>query len=162
MAVAIYGLGLPAFVLQKTLQPLFFAREDTKRPFYYALAAMVINLLLAIGLSYYIGFIAAAVGTTMTGWVMVVMLANGARTMGDAAKFDARFRKRIWRIIGASVTMGLILLISATIMSPFFGMASWRYLALLILVAIGVISYFGIGQLIGAFRLGEFRNAVRR
>ncbi|MFT6944059.1 MAG: putative peptidoglycan lipid II flippase, partial [Yoonia sp.] len=26
LAVAIYGLGLPAFVLQKTLQPLFFAR----------------------------------------------------------------------------------------------------------------------------------------
>ncbi len=162
MAVAIYGLGLPAFVLQKTLQPLFFAREDTKRPFYYALAAMVINLLLAIGLSYYIGFIAAAVGTTMTGWVMVIMLARGARTMGDAAKFDARFRKRIWRIIGASGAMGIILLLAGAILSPVFGMANWRYLALLGLVAIGVISYFGIGQLIGAFRLGEFRRAMRR
>ena len=162
MAVAIYGLGLPAFVLQKTLQPLFFAREDTKRPFYYALAAMVINLLLAVGLSYYIGFIAAAVGTTMTGWAMVVMLANGARTMGDAAKFDARFRKRIWRIVGASVAMGVILLLAGMILSPVFDMASWRYLALLALIATGVISYFGIGQLIGAFRLGEFRSAMRR
>ena len=162
MAVAIYGLGLPAFVLQKTLQPLFFAREDTKRPFYYALAAMAINLVLAIGLSYYIGFIAAAVGTTMTGWVMVLMLARGARTMGDAAKFDARFRKRIWRIVGASGAMGVILLLAELILSPFFGMASWRYLALLVLVAIGVFSYFGIGQLIGAFRLGEFRSAMRR
>lgn len=37
LAVAIYGLGLPAFVMQKTLQPLFFARADTRRPFYYAL-----------------------------------------------------------------------------------------------------------------------------
>jgi putative peptidoglycan lipid II flippase len=162
MAVAIYGLGLPAFVLQKTLQPLFFAREDTKRPFYYALAAMVINLLLAVGLSYYIGFIAAAIGTTMTGWAMVVMLANGARTMGDAAKFDARFRKRIWRIIGASVAMGVILLHAGMILSPVFDMASWRYLALLALIATGVISYFSIGQLIGAFRLGEFRSAMRR
>ncbi len=26
LAVAVYGLGLPAFVLQKVLQPLFFAR----------------------------------------------------------------------------------------------------------------------------------------
>ena len=67
IAVAIYGLGLPAFVLQKTLQPLFFAREDTKRPFYYALAAMVLNAALAIGLSPFIGFAAAAVGTTLTG-----------------------------------------------------------------------------------------------
>ena len=30
LAVAIYGIGLPAFMLQKLLQPLFFAREDTR------------------------------------------------------------------------------------------------------------------------------------
>jgi len=29
-AVAVYGLGLPAFVLQKVLLPVFFAREDTR------------------------------------------------------------------------------------------------------------------------------------
>ena len=162
MAVAIYGLGLPAFVLQKSLQPLFFAREDTKRPFYYALAAMIINLVLAVGLSYYIGFIAAAVGTTLTSWAMVIMLARGARTMGDAAKFDTRFHKRIWRIIGASLAMGVILLLTGMIISPLFSIANWRYLALLVLVTIGISSYFGIGQLIGAFRLSEFRNAMRR
>lgn len=162
MAVAIYGLGLPAFVLQKSLQPLFFAREDTKRPFYYALAAMTINLVLAVGLSYFIGFIAAAIGTTLTSWAMVIMLARGARTMGDAAKFDTRFHKRIWRIIGASLAMGVILLLTGMIISPLFSIANWRYLALLVLVTIGISSYFGIGQLIGAFRLSEFRNAMRR
>ena len=162
MAVAIYGLGLPAFVLQKSLQPLFFAREDTKRPFYYALAAMIINLVLAVGLSYFIGFIAAAIGTTLTSWAMVIMLARGARTMGDAAKFDTRFHKRIWRIIGASLAMGVILLLTGMIISPLFSIANWRYLALLVLVTIGISSYFGIGQLIGAFRLSEFRNAMRR
>jgi putative peptidoglycan lipid II flippase len=26
----------------------------------------------------------------------------------------------------------------------------------------GIISYFGIGQLVGAFRLAEFRRAMRR
>ncbi|MEM9320884.1 MAG: murein biosynthesis integral membrane protein MurJ, partial [Pseudomonadota bacterium] len=43
LALAVYGAGLPAFVLQKVLQPLYFAREDTKTPFRYALVAMVIN-----------------------------------------------------------------------------------------------------------------------
>ena len=33
LATAIYALGLPAFMLQKLQQPLFFAREDTKTPF---------------------------------------------------------------------------------------------------------------------------------
>ncbi|MDG1867893.1 MAG: murein biosynthesis integral membrane protein MurJ [Yoonia sp.] len=161
-AVAIYGLGLPAFVLQKTLQPLFFAREDTKRPFFYALAAMIVNLVLAIGLSIPLGFIAAAIATTATGWAMVGLLMWGARSMGDAARFDTRFKSRIWRIIGASVAMGAILMVAAIILGPMLGLATWRYLALLILIAIGVVGYFGIGHLIGAFRLGEFRRALRR
>ncbi len=50
-AVAIYGLGLPAFVLQKVLQPIYFAREDTRRPFHFAVVAMVINVGLAVGLA---------------------------------------------------------------------------------------------------------------
>jgi len=91
LAVAVYGLGLPAFVLQKSLQPLFFAREDTKRPFYYAVAAMVLNAVLAVGLSYSIGYIAAAFATTITGWAMVIMLYHGSRSMGTAAVFDTRF-----------------------------------------------------------------------
>ncbi|WP_411891054.1 murein biosynthesis integral membrane protein MurJ [Yoonia sp. SDW83-1] len=162
IAVAIYGLGLPAFVMQKALQPLFFAREDTKRPFYYALVAMALNAALAIGLSPIIGFTAAAIGTTITGWATVALLWWGSRNMGDAAQFDDRFKRRLWRIIVAAIGMGVVLAISATIMKPFFGTATIRYAALALLVSIGIISYFGIGHLIGAFRMGEFRRALRR
>ena len=163
LAVAIYGLGLPAFVLQKTLQPLFFAREDTKRPFYYALAAMVLNAALAIGLSPFLGFSAAAIGTTLTGWAMVVMLIRGARNMGDAAQFDARFKRRVGRIIGAALGMGVVLWGAALLLAPFiFAESALRYAALLVLVLIGIISYFGLGHLVGAFRLSEFRAALRR
>ncbi|MEL6840092.1 MAG: murein biosynthesis integral membrane protein MurJ [Pseudomonadota bacterium] len=162
LAVAVYGLGLPAFVMQKTLQPLFFAREDTKRPFYYALIAMVLNAALAIGLSPVIGFIAAAIGTSLTGWAMVALLWRGSRTMGNAAQFDARFKTRLWRIILAAIGMGLILATVATIMKPFFGVATMRYIALLCLILVGIASYFAIGQLIGAFKLSEFRRNLRR
>jgi putative peptidoglycan lipid II flippase len=162
IAVAIYGLGLPAFVMQKTLQPLFFAREDTKRPFYYALVALALNAALAIGLSPVIGYIAAAVGTSLTGWATVLLLWRGSRTMGTAAQFDDRFKTRLWRIVVAAVGMGIVLAISATLMTPFFDIATLRYLALLGLVLIGVVSYFGIGQLIGAFKLSEFRRTLKR
>ncbi len=162
MAVAIYGLGLPAFVLQKTLQPLFFAREDTKRPFYYAVASMVINAVVAISLAPFIGFIAAAIGTTITGWAMVVLLWRGSRDMGDAAVLDDRFKSRIWRIIAASVGMGLVLIAAQAVLSPWLAMATVRYFALAVLVGIGIVSYFAIGQMIGAFRLAEFKAAMRR
>jgi len=132
LAVAIYGLGLPAFVLQKTLQPLFFAREDTKRPFYYAVIAMVLNAALAVGLAPYIGFIAAAVGTTLTGWAMVALLWNGSRK------------------------------IAQLLIGPYLLMPTVRYVALLILVVIGIVSYFGLAQLLGAVRLGDMKAALRR
>lgn len=162
MAVAVYGLGLPAFVIQKILQPLYFAREDTRSPFKYAVVAMIVNALVAIGLAPVIGWIAAAIATSLAAWVMVALLSIGARPMGDVARFDARFHARIWRIIAASFGMGVILWGAMVVMAPFFAMAGWRYLALLGLILIGMISYFGIGQLIGAFRLGEFKRAFQR
>ena len=162
LAVAIYGLGLPAFVLQKTFQPLFFAREDTKRPFYYALIALVLNAALAIGLSPIIGFIAAAVGTSLTGWATSFLLWRGSRTMGAAAAFDSRFKARLGKIILAAAAMGVILWVTAITMKPLFDMGTVRYFALLALVITGVVSYFGIGQMIGAFKLSEFRRNLRR
>lgn len=161
-AVWIYGLGLPSFVLQKILQPVYFAREDTRRPFYFALVAMVVNAGLAIGLAPFVGWIAPAIATTLAGWVMFFCLAAGARRYGDAARFDSRFHRRIWRILAASIAMGAILWISNVFMQPALGMDWWRILALLVLVAIGALAYFGIGHLIGAFRLSEFKQALRR
>jgi putative peptidoglycan lipid II flippase len=162
VAVTIYGLGLPAFVLQKILQPLFFAREDTQSPFRYAVIAMVINAAVALGLAPVIGWIAPAIATTLAAWAMVAFLGVGARRMGTVARFDARFHRRIWRIVAASLLMGAVLWISSVSLSPFLGMAGWRYLALFILVSIGILSYFGLGQLLGAFRLSEMRATLRR
>jgi putative peptidoglycan lipid II flippase len=161
-AVAIYGLGLPAFVLQKVLQPLFFAREDTKSPFRYAVWAMIVNAVVAIGLAPVIGWIAPAIATTLAGWVMVWMLAQGGRRMGDVARFDDRFRKRTLRVILASVAMGGVLWGSTLVLGPFLAVAGIRFAALLLLIAIGMASYAVIGQIIGAFSLREFREAFRR
>ncbi|MFO7770848.1 MAG: lipid II flippase MurJ, partial [Roseovarius gahaiensis] len=162
LAVAIYGLGLPAFVLQKILQPLFFAREDTKSPFRYAVVAMIVNAVLAVGLAFVIGWIAAAIATTVAGWAMVWLLMRGARQFGDVARLDNRFRRRVWRIGLASVLMGVIVWGMHVLLNPFFGVAGLRWLALLGMILAGIISYFGIGHMIGAFRLSEFRSAMRR
>jgi putative peptidoglycan lipid II flippase len=162
IAVAIYGLGLPAFVLQKILQPLFFARADTKSPFRYALVAMAINLVVAIGLAPFIGWIAPAVATTLAGWVMVVLLMRGVRPMGDVARFDDRFNTRIWRICAAAAVMGLGLWGLSTVLQDALHMAGIRYLALAGLIVASMVIYFGTGHLIGAFRLSDFRKSMRR
>ncbi|MBO9465769.1 murein biosynthesis integral membrane protein MurJ [Tropicibacter sp. R15_0] len=162
VAVAIYGLGLPSFVLQKVLQPLFFARHDTKSPFRYAAWAMVINAVLAFGLAPSIGWIAPAIATTVAGWVMVAMLALGARGMGEVAKFDPRFYARIWRICLAASIMGGALWAGFLVLTPWLFADYIRYAALLALIAIGAISYGIAGQMLGAFSMAELKGIVRR
>lgn len=162
LAVAIYGLGLPAFVLQKILQPLFFAREDTRSPFRYALMAMVVNAVLAVGLAYVLGWISAAIATTVAAWVMVVQLSGGARKFGDVARFDPQFHHRLWRICLASALMGAVLWGAGAVMGPLFAASGWRWVALLMLIAIGTLAYGLFGQMLGAFRLQEIRGRLRR
>lgn len=162
VAVAIYGLGLPAFVMQKILQPLFFAREDTRRPFHYAVVSMVVNAVLAIGLAPVVGWIAPAIATTVAAWVMVALLRTGARGYGDVARFDARFRSRLWRMVLASAVMGAALWFGTVLLSPFLGMPWIRAFALAVLIAIGMLTYFGVAHLIGAIRMGEIKQALGR
>lgn len=162
LALAIYGLGLPAFVLQKVLQPLYFAREDTRSPFRYAVVAMVVNAVLAFGLYPVVGWIAPAIAASAAGWAMVLLLAIGARGLGDVARFDARFRKRTWRIVLASVIMGAVLYVAQHFAGWIFDVPRWRYLALFGMILLGAVTYFGAGQMLGALRLGEIRRAVRR
>ncbi|MFK7875843.1 MAG: murein biosynthesis integral membrane protein MurJ [Paracoccaceae bacterium] len=166
VAVAIYGLGLPAFVMQKILQPLYFAREDTRSPFRYALVSMVINAVLAIGLAIILGpilgWVGPAIATTSAAWAMVWLLARGAKPMGEVAQLDARFRTRLWRILLASAAMGVVLSMLNTVMINFLGTPGWRYLALALLVIAGMASYVGFAHLFKAFRVAEMKAALRR
>lgn len=158
LALAIYGAGLPAFVLQKIWQPLFYAREDTRRPFVYAMTAMVVNLVVAVGLMPIIGFAAAAVATTVAAWIMLAQLIWGARHMGLAVSFDDRAIFRLPRIVAASVVMGLGLFGATFVLLPWLTDPVWRYAALGVLIALGMGIYFAFGTMIGAFKLSDLRR----
>src|SRR5690606_27004280 len=108
LAVAIYGAGLPAFVLQKVVSPVYYAREDTRSPFRFAVRAMIVNALIAIGLAPFLGWPAAALGTTVAGWTMFAELWRGTRGMNGAAEIDDRLRRALPRIVLSCVAMGAI------------------------------------------------------
>ncbi len=160
LACAIYGLGLPAFVMQKVLQPLYFAREDTRRPFYYAAVAMVINASVAVGLMAWLGYIAAAIGTTVAGWGMLALLWNGSRGMGDAAELDPTTGPRILRIAAAALLMGAALWLCDRFLLASITSAQLAKVGLLCLI--GVASYAAIGLALKAFTSAELRSVFRR
>jgi putative peptidoglycan lipid II flippase len=161
-AVMIYGIGLPSFVLAKVLSPIYFARENTKTPFYFALISMVINAGLAVGLSQYYGYLAAAIGTTTAGWAMLLLLWNGTRKLGDAAKMDTRLRRVLPRIIAASALMGIVLWVLAWVLADWLVTPQLRYVALSILIVGGGAVYGAFILGLGAMTIAELRGFLRR
>jgi putative peptidoglycan lipid II flippase len=162
LALAAYGAGLPAFVLHKVLQPLFYAREDTTSPFRYAVWSMVVNAALAVALLPLIGWLAAAVATTVSAWVMVWQLWRGSRTMGDAARLDDRFLTRVPRIVAASALMGLVLWALSVALAGPLATPGIRTAALGAMILAAMAVYFGTVLLIGGMSWAELRGAFRR
>ena len=162
LALAIYGAGLPAFVLHKVFQPLYYAREDSRSPFHFAIVSMVVNAAIAVGLMPLIGFAAAALATTVAAWAMAFQLWFGTRKMGDAARFDTRFRSRVPRAVAASMAMALALYLGQLGLAETLVNPTWRYVSLALLITLGSLISFSFGPAIGAFRLGDFRRNLRR
>ncbi|MFN0115644.1 MAG: murein biosynthesis integral membrane protein MurJ [Paracoccaceae bacterium] len=162
LALAIYGVGLPAFVLQKVLQPLYFAREDTATPFRFAVWSMVVNAVLAAGLAPFIGFAAAALGTTISAWVMAAQLWAGSRGMGEAARPDDRMRGRAPRILLASALMGAGVWAGAHYLADPLLHEGHRYWALAVLVVGGLALYLLTALLTGAIRRDDLKAGLGR
>ena len=159
-ALAIYAFGLPAFVLQKVLQPAFFAREDTRTPLRCALVSMVVNVVIAVGGAPFAGYLAAAVGTTVAGWVNLVLLWRATRGLGGEVAIDARLAARWPRILAASLAMGALVLGLAEAQAAL--LPDWRTAGLALIVVAGAVAYAAAAAALGAFRPSEVREAMWR
>jgi len=137
-----YGMGLPAFVILRTVTPLFHARGDTRTPVIATVASIVVNLgvklALIVGLSF--GAIGLALGTSIGAWLNLAILAVIAGSRGFL-KLDARLTIGGPRIIAAAVFAALVSwLVAAPLGEALAGVTFLRaesYLALLGLTALG-------------------------
>jgi len=136
LAVAVYGLGL--------------------------LVSMVVNAVVAIGLWPYLDYLAAALATTLAAWSMAWLLWRKARQFGDAAKLDARYRKRLPRIIVASLALGVMLYVLQVILLQGLGSPGLRYISLATLLIGGGMFYVIVGKAVGAFQPAEIKAALKR
>ena len=56
-ALKYFGYGVPAFALVKILSNFFFARDNTKTPFYISVGIVTVNVAISVSLFSYFGFI---------------------------------------------------------------------------------------------------------
>ncbi|MCY4101063.1 MAG: murein biosynthesis integral membrane protein MurJ [Rhodobacteraceae bacterium] len=160
-ALIIYAFGLPAFVLQKVYQPIYFARENTRTPFNFALVSMLVNAVVAIGLATTLGFLASALGTTLAGWAMLGLLVFGTRKYEGAGTFDHQLRRNLSKIIIVSIIMGSTLILGNFVLDAWLYQPGIRYVGLAILVLGGLLVY-GLAHLImGTWDWNQLKGLIR-
>ncbi|MDX1576184.1 MAG: murein biosynthesis integral membrane protein MurJ, partial [Kiloniellales bacterium] len=161
-ALAAFGLGLPAFVLVKVLQPGFFAREDTKTPFKITVLSVAANIALGLVLFWLLKHVGLALATSLAMWLNTALLALGLRRRGFFA-LDRRSRERLPRIALASVVMAVTLWIAQEMIGDWFLAALPTQIAgLALLVGGGILLYGAAALLVRAVDIHELRASFKR
>jgi putative peptidoglycan lipid II flippase len=169
-ALAIFALGLPAFVLIKVFSPAFFARQDTKTPMRYAGWSLTLNTIGSVALFFvfrklgWMPHLGIAVATSIGGWINAILLWRGLQSRGYFAA-DDQFKRALPRILISSVVMGVGLYALSWFLAPYIGGSTGfavRFTALMVLIGGGLGLYALAAWLTGAIRPNQFKAAFRR
>lgn len=157
-----FGVGLPAFILNKVQTPAFFAREDTATPMRFAVITLVIDLALAVGLFFVLGIVGIAIGTAVAAWINCGLLAWTLNARG-LFKLDPRTLDRLWRIAIASVIMGAGLVALRYGLDPWFDGSTVKKFAGLGLLCFGGLALYVVAAFaLKATSLGELKEQFAR
>ena len=74
LALFYFSFGLPAFSLIKVFSSFFFARHNTKTPFYISLISVLLNILISVLFFQKIGFIIIPIATSISSWFNAIAL----------------------------------------------------------------------------------------
>jgi putative peptidoglycan lipid II flippase len=169
LAVQVFALGLPAFVLIKVFSPGFFAREDTATPMRFAAVSMVINIAAGAALFFWIrdfapdrGHVGLAAATSLAGWINAGLLGYFLARRGGFAP-DARLARALPRLaLAAAIAGGGMAAIELyrTNIVPFA--LDSRLLAAVLASGAGFAVYAAAALLTRGVRISELRSAFSR
>ncbi|MDX3926612.1 MAG: murein biosynthesis integral membrane protein MurJ [Shinella sp.] len=162
--LAIYGLGLPGFVMIKALNPGFFAREDTKTPMRITLLSVVVNCILAVTLFPLFFERGIATAEAVSGWLTALLLFVTLVRRGHWP-LEKALVWRILRLLVATIVMALSLDFASDALADWLAPAAslhHQVMALGALVFLAMIVYFGVAFLIGGADLAMIRRNMRR
>ena len=157
LALTYFAFGVPAFAILKILSNLFFARNDTKTPFYFSVISVLINIIISVSLFSTLGFIIIPIATSISSWLNVLMHFYFINKR-NLHSFDNKFIYKLPRIILSVVVMtGVLYLLLGFFSDKFNYNESWKFIYLFIIVIISLISYFLISNFTGAFKFKDIK-----
>ncbi|HYH18376.1 MAG TPA: murein biosynthesis integral membrane protein MurJ [Azospirillum sp.] len=158
-----YALGLPAFVVIRSLVSGFYARQDTATPVRVAMAAMLVNVALKVALMGWLAQVGLAVATSVAAWVNAGLLAWLLHRRGLYTP-DARLRRNLPRMAVAGLALGGALWAGQSTLAPWLTSIDLplRVGGLALLVGLGGVVYGVLAVVLGLIRWGDLKRLRRR
>jgi putative peptidoglycan lipid II flippase len=163
-ALAIFGLGLPAFVMIKAFTPGFFAREDTRTPMIFAGVSVAVNVALALTLFPRMAESGIATAEAAAGWTNAMLLLGTLIRRGHWGQ-DRALLGRLPRLVLAAGVMAAAIHFALGYLEAWLAPSSpllVQIAALGALIGGAMIVYFGIAFAIGGADLGMIRRNMKR
>ncbi len=148
-ALKFFGYGVPAFALIKILSNFFFARDNTKLPFYISTFIVLLNILISVSFFNNIGYIIIPIATSISTWVGVVVyiyLLNSKKILLLKNQLMINFIK----ILISTVIMSSILLFSLDKFTNYLDY-NYNYKAVYL---ISIVSFVGMFYLLSCYLFG--------
>jgi putative peptidoglycan lipid II flippase len=158
IALAAYGVGLPAFALSRIVQATFYARHDTATPARVTIAALLCNIALKVVFvwGFDLGIAGVALGTSLGAWINVGVLTWIGRRRG-LILVSSDFRRAIVPVLIAGLLTAAGAFVAVKFGAPFVHLGSLRDVALL--AAAGIL---GGGLYLGTVLLFRKRLPLGR
>ena len=157
-ALKYFGYGIPAFALIKILSNFFFARNNTKIPFYVSSFVVLLNILISITFFSRIGFIIIPIATSISTWFGVfiyIYLLNNKNFL----LLKDYLPKNIAKIILSTILMSIILIFMLDTFVDYLDY-TYKYKSLYLLIIVGFVASFYLIScyLIGVLKIKNFKT----
>jgi putative peptidoglycan lipid II flippase len=159
-ALAVYGLGLPAFVMIRVFGPSYFARENTRTPMIFAGVSAAVNVACAITLFPRIAEAGIAAAEVIAGWTNTTLLFLVLQRRKQFT-LDPTLKRRAPRLVVSALVMGAALYGGKIWLKQYFAPDAdliAQILALAVLVVGAGLIYLILAQVTGA---ADFRVLMR-
>ena len=148
-ALSFFGYGVVAFALIKILSNFFFARDNTKVPFYISALIVLLNVLISLSFFNQIGFLIIPIATSISTWIGVVIFLY-ILIRKNFINLKIELFKNILKILISSLIMSLMLVFSLEKFSSYLDY-EYIYKSIYLLIIIGFV---GIIYLLSCYLLG--------
>jgi len=156
-ALKYFGYGVPAFALIKVLSNFFFARDNTRFPFYISFFSVLLNVLISLMYFKKIGFVIIPIATSIATWVAVLIYVI---LLIKFKYFNIKnlFFTNVLKILISSLIMctGLYYLLSffedKLIYSNYY-----KSFYLIMIIALSTSVYLLLVKLLGVFKIKNFK-----